>query len=111
MIFLGGERGQVQKRICVSIYDWCLQLRATPTARAQGSPTLRTLSRESYRHALAVTAVRPGQGGEPFLVTLNLACPQDLWEDAKGAFAESVASFRYRGACVAPELVWLFGLG
>ncbi|KAI3425257.1 hypothetical protein D9Q98_009025 [Chlorella vulgaris] len=61
---------------------------------AQGSPTMRTIARETYRHALAVTAVRPGENGTPFLYTLNMSCPQDLWEDAQGGFARGVASFK-----------------
>ncbi len=61
----------------------------------QGSPTLRALSRETYRHALAVTAVRPGLDGTPFLYTLNMSCPQDLWDDVQPGFAQGVASFRH----------------
>ncbi|KAL4430349.1 hypothetical protein ABPG77_002155 [Micractinium sp. CCAP 211/92] len=61
---------------------------------SQGSPTLRTLSKETYRHSLAVTAMRPGLDGTPYLYTLNLSCPQELWEDAEAGFAASVASFR-----------------
>lgn len=61
---------------------------------SQGSPTLRALSRETYRHALAVTAVRPGLDGTPFLYTLNMSCPQDLWEDVQPGFVQGVASFR-----------------
>ena len=33
-------------------------------------------SRETYRHALAVTAMRPGLDGKPYLYTLNLACSE-----------------------------------
>lgn len=60
---------------------------------SQGSPNLRTASRESYRHALAVTAARPGLGGSPFLFTLNLACPQELWAELEGPFQKAVQSF------------------
>jgi hypothetical protein len=44
---------------------------------AQGSPTpQQQRSTETYRHALAVTAVRPASDGTPFLYTLNLSCPE-----------------------------------
>jgi hypothetical protein len=42
----------------------------------QGSPTSYARERETYRHALAATAVRPGLDGTPYLYTLNLSCPQ-----------------------------------
>lgn len=38
--------------------------------------------------------MRPGENGTPFLYTLNMSCPQDLWEDAQGGFARGVASFK-----------------
>lgn len=61
---------------------------------SQGSPTLRTLARETYRHSLAVTAMRPGKDGSPFLYTLNMSCPEEAWTDLQPAFARGVASFR-----------------
>lgn len=53
-----------------------------------------TGSVESFRHALAVTAVRPGLNGSPYLYTLNLACPDEAWEDLEPYFQKSVDSFR-----------------
>ncbi|KAI7843157.1 hypothetical protein COHA_003141 [Chlorella ohadii] len=61
---------------------------------SQGSPTLRTATLETYRHALAVTAVRPGLDGSPYLYTLNMSCPQELWGDLEAAFQRGVDSFR-----------------
>jgi len=62
---------------------------------SQGSPSQRSYdgARETYRHAWAVTGVRAGKGGEPYLFTLNLSCPQDLWASLGPAFAASAASF------------------
>lgn len=42
----------------------------------QGSPTSADRSPETFRHALAVTTVRPGMDGSPYLYTLNLSCPE-----------------------------------
>jgi hypothetical protein len=39
----------------------------------QGSPTITSRTKESFRHALAVTTYRPGQDGSPYLYTLNLS--------------------------------------
>jgi hypothetical protein len=44
--------------------------------RAQGSPTVANPRPETFRHALAVTTVRPGSDGTPYLYTLNMSCPQ-----------------------------------
>ena len=47
----------------------------------QGSPNLVNQGKETYRHGLAVTAMRPGRNdGVPYLYTLNLAAPQDAWD-------------------------------
>jgi hypothetical protein len=62
-------------------------------AVSQGSPTARTSARETYRHAVAATAVRRGAGGGPFLVTLTLACPDELWGELEGPFRAAAASF------------------
>jgi hypothetical protein len=62
-------------------------------AVSQGSPTMRTSARETYRHAVAATAVRRGAGGGPFLVTLTLACPDELWGELEGPFRAAAASF------------------
>lgn len=60
-----------------------------------------TASRESYRHALAVTGVRAGTDGTPYLYTLNFSCPQQLWPDLEAAFARGVESFRWVGVVAA----------
>lgn len=59
---------------------------------SQGSPTLATSSRETYRHALAVTVARPGLEGD-FLYTLNMACPQEKWAELEAGFRHGVESF------------------
>ena len=62
---------------------------------SQGSPSERSYdgARETYRHAWAVTGVRAGERGDPFLYTLNLSCPQDLWPRLGPAFEAAAASF------------------
>lgn len=61
---------------------------------AQGSPTLTSNSRETYRHALAVSALRPGlEPGSLFLYTLNLSCPQGKWDELESGFRKCVESF------------------
>eukprot|EP00466_Bigelowiella_natans_P013029 jgi/Bigna1/87412/estExt_fgenesh1_pg.C_200050 len=46
------------------------------------------------RHNLAVTAARPGQDGSLYLFSLNMGCPEPLWDDLKTAFYEAANSFR-----------------
>jgi len=73
---------------------------------AQGSPSSRTASKESYRRAWALTAVRKGKNGAPYLFTLNLACPQDLWPALGPAFKAAALSFALDAptdAYVAPD--------
>ena len=60
---------------------------------SQGSPTMSSGTRETYRHAIAVTAARPGLDGSLFLYTMNLACPQEKWEELEAAFAHCAESF------------------
>ncbi|GFR51830.1 hypothetical protein Agub_g14293 [Astrephomene gubernaculifera] len=60
---------------------------------SQGSPTIGTRTRESYRHSLAVTSWRAGLDGTPYLYTLNLSCPESLWPSLEPLFRSSVASF------------------
>lgn len=65
-------------------------------ARRPGRRSDCLLQRMWLRHPLPpCAAVRPGLGGEPFLYTLNLSCPQELWDDVQAGFAASVASFRW----------------
>ena len=61
---------------------------------SQGSPTLSSTTRETYRHALAVTAARPGlEEGSLFLYTLNMSCPQEKWAELESLFKRGVESF------------------
>ena len=76
---------------------------------AQGSPSERSVgaksgAKETYRHAWASTGVRysgsgkgkeggSDKGGAPFLYTLNLSCPQDLWPLLGDAFRAAAESF------------------
>jgi hypothetical protein len=61
---------------------------------SQGSPTLATTSRETYRHSMAVTAARPGlEEGSLFLYTLNMACPQEKWAELESGYRHGVESF------------------
>lgn len=52
------------------------------------------LSKETYRHSYAVTGYRPALDGTPFLYTLNLSCPQQLWDDMEPGFKQAIDSFR-----------------
>lgn len=60
----------------------------------QGSPTPQNTSRETYRHAWTATTYRPGMDGTPYLYTLNLACPQELWDDLEPVFKHALATFQ-----------------
>lgn len=42
---------------------------------------------------LLPAAVRPGLDGSPYLYTLNMSCPQELWGDLQAAFQRGVDSF------------------
>jgi PsbP len=71
----------------------------------QGSPTDSNPSQETYRHALAATAVRRGTDDVDYLYTLNLSCPEKLWSDMQPQFKRSIDSFRL----VEPSSVSLLG--
>lgn len=45
------------------------------------------------RAPLLPTAVRLGLDGSPYLYTLNMSCPQELWGDLQAAFQRGVDSF------------------
>ena len=62
----------------------------------QGSPnTQQTVeSKESYRHSLAVTAMRPGLKSTPYLYTLNLSCPEERWDELEPYYQQAIESFR-----------------
>ena len=50
-------------------------------------------SKETFRHAIAVTAWRPGQQGTPYLYTLNLSCPDDSWAQFGKLYRQAAESF------------------
>ena len=70
---------------------------------AQGSPSERSVAargggaKETYRHAWASTGVRfsgkRDSNPTPYLYTLNLSCPQDLWPLLGDAFRAAAESF------------------
>ena len=43
---------------------------------------------------MAVTTVRKGQSGAPFLYTLNMSCPDDLWFVLGPLYQQAADSFR-----------------
>eukprot|EP00471_Norrisiella_sphaerica_P004745 CAMPEP_0184490088 /NCGR_PEP_ID=MMETSP0113_2-20130426/17126_1 /TAXON_ID=91329 /ORGANISM="Norrisiella sphaerica, Strain BC52" /LENGTH=364 /DNA_ID=CAMNT_0026873837 /DNA_START=270 /DNA_END=1364 /DNA_ORIENTATION=- len=46
------------------------------------------------RHNLAVTAARPGQDGSLYLFSLNMGCPEPLWDELSPLLYEAANSFR-----------------
>ena len=60
----------------------------------QGSPNMANPNKETYRHAVAVTAYRPGLKGVPYLYTLNLSCPDDAWDKYGTLYQQAAATFR-----------------
>lgn len=79
---------------------------------SQGSPTMLSSSGTTYRHARAVTVMREGLEGEPYLYTLNVSCPQERWEDLEGPFMRAVESFTLEapgsGFVQPNEAPWMF---
>jgi hypothetical protein len=61
---------------------------------SQGSPTMVEYTKETYRHAYAVSTVRPGTDGTPYLYTLNMSCRQEMWADLSPLFKQSVEGFK-----------------
>ena len=61
---------------------------------SQGSPTVASRARETFRHSVAVTSWRPGVEGEPYLYTLNLSCPQVLWKELGPLYRAAASSFK-----------------
>lgn len=61
---------------------------------SQGSPTEQAKSRETYRHALAVTGSRLGGDGQIYLYTLNFSCREEMWADLSPVFAKCIESFK-----------------
>lgn len=61
---------------------------------SQGSPNMANPNKETFRHAIAVTAWRAGLKGTPYLYTLNLSCPDDTWDKFGGLYQEAADSFK-----------------
>ncbi len=77
----------------------------------QGSPNMSDQRKETYRHALSATSVRPGLDGTPYLYTLNLSCRQDMWSDLEPLFQQSIDSFDMLATTdryIPPDKVCLF---
>lgn len=73
---------------------------------ARGSPTMLEATKETYRHQYAVSAVRKGDDGTPYIYTFSVQCPEALWRDGEAGFREAVRSFRLAGTTkdyVAPD--------
>lgn len=51
-------------------------------------------NKETYRHAVAVTAWRPGLKGTPYLYTLNLSCPDEEWGKYGKLYQQAAATFK-----------------
>jgi len=103
--------------------------RAAPTGRAftyeylsQGSPTVAERGRETYRHAVAVSAARYGEDGAAkadaaaaagggaapyyYIWSASFTCPERLWPELEAPFRVAAASFALTeptGAYVAPD--------
>eukprot|EP01025_Chloroclados_australasicus_P011138 TRINITY_DN1481_c0_g1_i1.p2 TRINITY_DN1481_c0_g1~~TRINITY_DN1481_c0_g1_i1.p2 ORF type:complete len:301 (-),score=21.95 TRINITY_DN1481_c0_g1_i1:336-1208(-) len=60
----------------------------------QGSPNIMNPDIQTYRRALAVTAVRPASSGKNYLYTFNIAAPEQIWMDLDEAAKQSLASFQ-----------------
>ncbi len=72
---------------CLAQPPWMAVPNCTPSTRATHCLP-RALPLLSY------AAVRPGLDGSPYLYTLNMSCPQELWGDLEAAFQRGVESFR-----------------
>lgn len=73
---------------------------------SQGSPRPGNTQYETYRHAYSVSTTRPGLGGTPYIYSLSLACPEELWSELQAPFLTAVNSFTLTepsGAYVAPD--------
>lgn len=60
----------------------------------QGSPSIMNRENAPRRRAIAVTAMRPGLSGEPYLYTFNLSCPEDAWDVLGPLYEQAAQSFR-----------------
>lgn len=70
------------------------RLALTVLFAVQGSPSIQTRTRETYRHSWSVTSYRPGQDGMPYLYTLTLSCPDEQWTDYGPLYEKAMKSFR-----------------
>lgn len=73
---------------------------------SQGSPRPGNTAYETYRHAYSVSATRPGLDGTPYIYSLSLACPEELWGELQVPFMTAVNSFTLvepSSAYVAPD--------
>ena len=69
-------------------------MRLTACCCWQGSPNMQNPSKETFRHAIAVTAWRLGQQGTPYLYTLNLSCPDDTWGQFGELYRQAAETFK-----------------
>ena len=60
----------------------------------QGSPNMANPNKETFRHAISVTAWRPGLKGTPYLYTLNLSCPDEAWDKYGQLYQQAAESFK-----------------
>ena len=60
----------------------------------QGSPNIQNPDNQPRRRAIAVTAMRPGLSGEPYLYTLNMVCPEAYWDVLGPVYQQAAQSFR-----------------
>lgn len=72
----------------------CNESHAAGAARDQGSPSIASRTRETYRHAWSVTGHRPGLDGTPYLYTLTLSCPDEQWPQMAPLYRAAQESFR-----------------
>ena len=60
----------------------------------QGSPSIASRAKETYRHAWSVTSHRPGLDGTEYLYTLTLSCPDEKWPMLGPLYHAAQQSFR-----------------
>eukprot|EP00468_Gymnochlora_sp_CCMP2014_P009851 CAMPEP_0167764684 /NCGR_PEP_ID=MMETSP0110_2-20121227/14198_1 /TAXON_ID=629695 /ORGANISM="Gymnochlora sp., Strain CCMP2014" /LENGTH=276 /DNA_ID=CAMNT_0007652173 /DNA_START=185 /DNA_END=1015 /DNA_ORIENTATION=- len=78
----GGDKYQDEDGTFYFVYEHLEPGKIISTATPEG------------RHNLAVTAARPGLDGSLYLYSLNMGCPETIWEDLKPSFYEAAKSFR-----------------
>ena len=60
----------------------------------QGSPNMANPNKETFRHAISVTAWRAGLKGTPYLYTLQLSCPDEAWDRYGPMYEQAAESFK-----------------